>query len=179
MDTYLKKIVDDNDKIFKDIKNISKINVGFTNSVYSADDKYIIKICNNKENEANNYKEKYLLQQQEKLSTLIQKKEKSEKKLDYICSLLKFIFVFLVLIIFVKTAMILEWDNTTQKIIWIVSVSLTILSYFYGNKIEFIKEMTLKFRKIIQSGLYKYYGFKEEIYKTLEVEIKSILDSQK
>ncbi|OCL90666.1 hypothetical protein [Arcobacter porcinus] len=133
----------------------------------------------NKENEANNYKEKYLLQQQEKLSTLIQKKEKSEKKLDYICSLLKFIFVFLVLIIFVKTAMILEWDNTTQKIIWIVSVSLTILSYFYRNKIEFIKEMTLKFRKIIQSGLYKYYGFKEEIYKTLEVEIKSILDSQK
>ena len=133
----------------------------------------------NKENEANNYKEKYLLQQQEKLSTLIQKKEKSEKKLDYICSLLKFIFVFLVLIIFVKTAMILEWDNATQKIIWIVSVSLTILSYFYGNKIEFIKEMTLKFRKIIQSGLYKYYGFKEEIYKTLEVEIKSILDSQK
>lgn len=133
----------------------------------------------NKENEANNYKEKYLLQQQEKLSTLIQKKEKSEKKLDYICSLLKFIFVFLVLIIFVKTAMILEWDNATQKIIWIVSISLTILSYFYGNKIEFIKEMTLKFRKIIQSGLYKYYGFKEEIYKTLEVEIKSILDSQK
>lgn len=53
MDTYLKKIVDDNDKIFKDIKNISKINVGFTNSVYSADDKYIIKICNNKENETN------------------------------------------------------------------------------------------------------------------------------
>ncbi|MFX4245480.1 hypothetical protein ACOL3C_09260 [Aliarcobacter butzleri] len=133
----------------------------------------------NKENEANNYKEKYLLQQQEKLSTLIQKKVKSEKKLDYICSLLKFIFVFLVLIIFVKTTMILEWDNTTQKIIWIVSISLTILSYFYGNKIEFIKEMTLKFRKIIQSGLYKYYGFKEEVYKTLEVEIKSILDSQK
>ena len=52
MDTYLKKIVDDNDKIFKDIKNISKINVGFTNSVYFADDKYIIKICKNKENEA-------------------------------------------------------------------------------------------------------------------------------
>ena len=51
MDTYLKKIVDDNDKIFKDIKNISKINVGFTNSVYFADDKYIIKICKNKENE--------------------------------------------------------------------------------------------------------------------------------
>ena len=51
MDTYLKKIVDDNNKIFKDIKNISKINVGFTNSVYFADDKYIIKICKNKENE--------------------------------------------------------------------------------------------------------------------------------
>lgn len=53
MNDYLTKIVDDNDKIFKNIKNISKINVGFTNSVYSADDKYIIKICNNKENEAN------------------------------------------------------------------------------------------------------------------------------
>ena len=52
MDAYLKKIVDDNDKIFKDIKNISKINVGFTNSVYFADDKYIIKICKNKENKA-------------------------------------------------------------------------------------------------------------------------------
>lgn len=57
MDTYLKKIVDDNDKIFKDIKNISKINVGFTNSVYFADDKYIIKICKNKENEVNFEKE--------------------------------------------------------------------------------------------------------------------------
>ncbi len=53
MDTYLKKVVNDNAKIFKDIKNISKINAGFTNYVYSADDKYIIKICNNKENEKN------------------------------------------------------------------------------------------------------------------------------
>lgn len=53
MDTYLKKVVDDNAKIFKNIKNISKINAGFTNSVYSADDKYIIKICNNKKNEMN------------------------------------------------------------------------------------------------------------------------------
>lgn len=132
----------------------------------------------NKENEANNYKEKYLLQQQEKLSTLIQKKEKSEKKLDYICSLLKFIFVFLVLIIFVKTAMILEWDNTTQKIIWIISVSITILSYFYRNKIEFIKEIILKIRKLIQLRLYKFYGFQEESYQSLNLEIQSILDSQ-
>ena len=30
MDTYLKKIVDDNDKIFKDIKNISKLEVSDT-----------------------------------------------------------------------------------------------------------------------------------------------------
>ena len=44
MDTYLKKIVDDNNKIFKDMKNITKINVGFTNAVYFADDKYIIKM---------------------------------------------------------------------------------------------------------------------------------------
>ena len=53
MDMYLKKVIDDNVKIFKDIKKVFKINVGFTNSVYSVDDKYIIKICNNKENEIN------------------------------------------------------------------------------------------------------------------------------
>lgn len=131
-----------------------------------------------KENEAQNYKEKYLLQQQEKLSIFVQKKEKSEKKLDFISSSLKFIFVILVLVIFVKTAILLEWDNDTQKIIWIISVSLTILSYFYRNKIEFIKEIILNIRKLIQSGLYKYYGFQEESYQTLELEIRSILDSQ-
>ena len=53
MDTYLKKIIAVNDKIFKDIKNIYKINTGFTNFVYCVDDKFIIKICNNKENETN------------------------------------------------------------------------------------------------------------------------------
>ncbi len=132
----------------------------------------------NKENEAKNYKEKYLLQQQEKLSILSQKKEKSEKKLDFVCSLLKFVFVVLVLVIFLKTTISLEWDNTTQKIIWIISVVITILSYFYGNKIEFIKEIILKVRKLIQSVLYKYYEFKEDVYKKLELEIKSILDSQ-
>ena len=53
MDMYLKKVVDDNANLFKNIKNIYKINSGFTNRVYSADDKYIIKICNNNENEMN------------------------------------------------------------------------------------------------------------------------------
>ena len=53
MDEYLKKIINDNARIFENVKNITKINVGFTNLVYSADDKYIIKICNNKENEVN------------------------------------------------------------------------------------------------------------------------------
>lgn len=131
-----------------------------------------------KENEAKIYKEKYLLQQQEKLSFFSQKKDRSEKKLEFICSLLKFLFVTLILIIFVKTAISLKWDDTTQKVIWIISVSITILSYFYRNKIEFIKEIILKVRKLIQSGLYKFYGFQEESYQSLNLEIQSILDSQ-
>ena len=53
MDIYLKKIIDDNAGIFKGVKSVSKINAGFTNSVYSVDDKYIIKICSNKENDVN------------------------------------------------------------------------------------------------------------------------------
>lgn len=131
-----------------------------------------------KENEAKTYKEKYLLQQQEKLSFFSQKKDRSEKKLEFICSLLKFLFVTLILIIFVKTTISLKWDDTTQKVIWIISVSITILSYFYRNKIEFIKEIILKVRKLIQSGLYKFYGFQEESYQSLNLEIQSILDSQ-
>jgi len=44
---------------FSNIKNIDKINIWFTNSVYSIDDKYILKICVDKNNEHNFKKEEY------------------------------------------------------------------------------------------------------------------------
>ena len=53
MDTYLDKIIKDNKELFNKKSIIKKINVGFTNLLYSVDNKYIVKICNNKENEDN------------------------------------------------------------------------------------------------------------------------------
>lgn len=47
---YLNEIIECNKDILDGLE-IKKINVGFTNLVYSASNKYIIKICNNKENE--------------------------------------------------------------------------------------------------------------------------------
>ncbi len=41
------------------VKNIEKINIGFTNEIYSVNDKYILKICKNFENEKNFSKEAY------------------------------------------------------------------------------------------------------------------------
>lgn len=49
MNDYLKKIISDNNILKNEV--ITKINAGFTNLIYSADDKYIIKICKNKGNE--------------------------------------------------------------------------------------------------------------------------------
>ena len=50
MEKYLNKIIESNKELLNELE-IKKINVGFTNLVYSAGNKYIIKICNNKENE--------------------------------------------------------------------------------------------------------------------------------
>ena len=50
MEKYIKKIIKGNADILKETE-IKKINIGFTNSVYSVDDNYIIKICDNKNNE--------------------------------------------------------------------------------------------------------------------------------
>jgi hypothetical protein len=50
MEKYLNKIIESNKELLNGLE-IKKINVGFTNLVYSAGNKYIIKICNNKENE--------------------------------------------------------------------------------------------------------------------------------
>lgn len=47
---YLNKIIENNKKLLNGLE-IKTINVGFTNLVYSAGNKYIIKICNNKNNE--------------------------------------------------------------------------------------------------------------------------------
>jgi len=47
---YLNEIIECNKDILNGLE-IKKINVGFTNLVYSAGNKYIIKICNNKENQ--------------------------------------------------------------------------------------------------------------------------------
>ena len=47
---YLNEIIENNKELLNGLE-IKKINVGFTNLVYCAGNKYIIKICNNKNNE--------------------------------------------------------------------------------------------------------------------------------
>ena len=59
----MKKIIN---KIFErnnleKVGNIEKINIGFTNEIYSVNDKYILKICNNLKNEKDFSKEVYFL----------------------------------------------------------------------------------------------------------------------
>ena len=53
MDIYIRKILDDNKHLFGTIKNIKKINKGFTNLLYIVNNKFVIKICFDKENEEN------------------------------------------------------------------------------------------------------------------------------
>ena len=45
------KIVEKNKSLFSNNPSIKKIDVGFTNTIYNVDDKYIIKICSNYDNE--------------------------------------------------------------------------------------------------------------------------------
>lgn len=49
MEKYLNEIIEYNKNLLDGLE-ISKINIGFTNLVYSVGNKYIIKICNNKQN---------------------------------------------------------------------------------------------------------------------------------
>ena len=51
MENIVKDIVNKNKDIFGDNPNINKIDVGFTNTIYSVDDKFIIKICSDTNNE--------------------------------------------------------------------------------------------------------------------------------
>lgn len=53
----IKKIFFENN--VEKVENIEKINIGFTNEVYSINDKLIIKICENNENEENFEKEAF------------------------------------------------------------------------------------------------------------------------
>lgn len=46
-----KKIVEGNKNIFGNVLNISEINAGFNNSIFDIDNKYIIKICENTNND--------------------------------------------------------------------------------------------------------------------------------
>lgn len=56
MDEELKKVLTANSDILVD-KNINHINVGFTNTIYSVNDQFIIKICTDLNNEKNMEKE--------------------------------------------------------------------------------------------------------------------------
>ena len=51
------KIVANHKELFGKDPDIKKIKVGFTNELYNIDNKYIVKICNNEENEINFQKE--------------------------------------------------------------------------------------------------------------------------
>lgn len=53
MNKYIKKIIEANKELFAGKNNIQKINVGFTNLLYLIDNKYIVKVCNKKDNEDN------------------------------------------------------------------------------------------------------------------------------
>lgn len=53
MNEYIDLIKEYNLDILKNCKEYKKISVGFTNLLYEVDNKYIIKICNNKNNEVN------------------------------------------------------------------------------------------------------------------------------
>ena len=50
MEKFLEKILN-NTNIFRNDSVVKKINAGFTNSLFLVDNKYIVKICNNKDNE--------------------------------------------------------------------------------------------------------------------------------
>lgn len=51
MDIIINKIVEHNKKLFGDNPNVEKINIGFTNTIYNVNDSFIVKICNDIDNE--------------------------------------------------------------------------------------------------------------------------------
>ena len=57
MQEIICSIINKNKKIFGENPDVEKINVGFTNTIYSINDSFIIKICTNNNNEENFKKE--------------------------------------------------------------------------------------------------------------------------
>ena len=57
MEEYIKAIINKHENLFGDFPVIEKINVGFTNTIYSVNDEYIIKICSDSFNEERFLKE--------------------------------------------------------------------------------------------------------------------------
>lgn len=57
MKNIINSILKQNEAIFSKNPTIEKINVGFTNSIYNIDNKYIVKICTDPNNEDNFKKE--------------------------------------------------------------------------------------------------------------------------
>lgn len=57
MQEVVKKIIENNKGLFGDNPAINKVNVGFTNTIYNVNDKFIIKVCSDIENEPNFQKE--------------------------------------------------------------------------------------------------------------------------
>lgn len=53
----VRRIIEQNKELFGDNPTINKINVGFTNTIYNVNDKYIIKICSDIKNESRFQKE--------------------------------------------------------------------------------------------------------------------------
>lgn len=51
MNEIINKIVEHNKDLFSDDTNLEKINVGFTNAIYKVNDSFIVKICNDIDNE--------------------------------------------------------------------------------------------------------------------------------
>lgn len=51
MDEIINKIIEHNKELFGDDSNVEKINVGFTNAIYKVNESFIVKICNDIDNE--------------------------------------------------------------------------------------------------------------------------------
>lgn len=57
MDQIINKIIKDNESLFGINPKVTRINIGFTNTLFNVDDKYIIKVCTNADNEEKFQKE--------------------------------------------------------------------------------------------------------------------------
>ena len=51
MEKIITTILNQNETLFGSNPKVEKVNVGFTNIIYSIDDSFIVKICTNSDNE--------------------------------------------------------------------------------------------------------------------------------